>query len=120
MCPVLWCGCGVCVCAQDANPLALDLLDRMLVFNPHKRISVDEALAHPYLKTLHNVKTESECKRTFDFEFEKNEMTKEVIQEFMWQEIQHFRPELRTKTWRRDGKTTVINPLPPQPTHSHH
>ena len=57
---------------SDANPLALDLLDKMLVFNPHKRVSVDEALAHPYLKTLHNVKSESECKRMFDFEFEKS------------------------------------------------
>jgi len=92
---------------KDANPLALDLLERMLVFNPHKRISVDEALAHPYLKTLHNPKTESDCKRPFDFEFEKTEMTKEVIQEFMWQEIQHFRPELKNKTWRRDGKTAA-------------
>ena len=55
---------------RDANPLALDLLDKMLVFNPGRRISVDEALAHPYLKTLHNVKSESECKRMFDFEFE--------------------------------------------------
>jgi serine/threonine protein kinase len=62
----------------DANPLALDLLDKMLVFNPHKRISVDEALAHPYLKTLHNVKSESECKRMFDFEFEKSANTSHV------------------------------------------
>jgi serine/threonine protein kinase len=103
---------------KDANPLALDLLDKMLVFNPHKRISVDEALAHPYLKTLHNVKSETDCKRMFDFEFEKNEMTKDVIQEFMWQEIQHFRPELRGKTWRRDGKVTEIRPL--QAGQAHH
>jgi hypothetical protein len=26
-------------------------------------------------------------------------MTKEVLQELMWQEIQIFRPELRNKTW---------------------
>jgi serine/threonine protein kinase len=98
---------------KDANPLALDLLEKMLVFNPHKRISVDEALAHPYLKSLHNPNTETECKEAFDFEFEKTEMTKEVIQEFMWKEIQHFRPELRNKTWRRDGKVT-------QPGHMQH
>ena len=29
---------------------ALDLLDKMLTFNPHKRITVEEALAHPYLE----------------------------------------------------------------------
>lgn len=31
------------------SPEALDLLKRMLVFNPKKRITVPEALAHPYL-----------------------------------------------------------------------
>ena len=32
-----------------ASPLALDLLGKMLLFDPRKRISVSEALAHPYL-----------------------------------------------------------------------
>lgn len=32
-----------------ADPKALDLLDKMLTFNPHRRITVEEALAHPYL-----------------------------------------------------------------------
>jgi serine/threonine protein kinase len=84
---------------KDANPLALDLLDKMLIFNPHERITVDEALAHPYFKSLHNPKSEHGCSRAFDFEFEKLHMTKEVLQEFMWQEIQHYRPELIGKTW---------------------
>jgi mitogen-activated protein kinase 1/3 len=34
----------------DADPKALDLLDKMLTFNPHKRIVVEDALAHPYLE----------------------------------------------------------------------
>jgi len=82
---------------KDANPLALDLLEKMLVFNPHKRISVEEALRHPYLKNLHNPKAEVDCKKPFDFEFEKIEMTKEVLQELMWEEICHFRTELKGK-----------------------
>ena len=32
-----------------ANPDAIDLLKRMLTFDPVKRITVDEALAHPYM-----------------------------------------------------------------------
>lgn len=32
-----------------ADPNALDLLDKMLTFNPSKRINVEEALSHPYL-----------------------------------------------------------------------
>lgn len=29
---------------------ALDLLDKMLTFNPNKRITVEDCLAHPYLE----------------------------------------------------------------------
>ena len=38
----------------DANPLAVDLLSQMLKFNPAERISVVQALAHPYLAQLQN------------------------------------------------------------------
>jgi len=81
----------------NANPLAIDLMEKMLVFNPQKRISVDEALKHPYLKGLHNPKTEYDCKKPFDFEFEKVEMTKDVLREFIWDEILHFRPEMKPR-----------------------
>jgi serine/threonine protein kinase len=36
----------------DASAKALDLLDKMLQFHPLKRISVDDALAHPYFDSV--------------------------------------------------------------------
>ena len=80
---------------KKANPLAIDLMTKMLAFNPKKRISVDEALRHPYLKDLHNPASETECDRPFDFEFENVEMSKEVLQEFVWDEIYRFGPFLK-------------------------
>lgn len=38
----------------QADPKALDLLGKMLTFNPYKRISVEEALAHPYLEQYYD------------------------------------------------------------------
>lgn len=37
-----------------ANPLAIDLLNKLLEFDPAKRITVEEALAHPYLSAYHD------------------------------------------------------------------
>lgn len=36
----------------QANPLALDMLEKLLAFNPTKRITVEEALKHPYLEPV--------------------------------------------------------------------
>lgn len=38
----------------EADPLALDLLDKMLQFDPRKRIDVQSALKHPWLAQLHD------------------------------------------------------------------
>lgn len=45
---------------QEVNPDAIDLLDRMLTFNPDKRISAAEALSHPYLSVYHDPEDEPE------------------------------------------------------------
>uniref|UniRef100_A0A8C5DZ84 Mitogen-activated protein kinase n=1 Tax=Gouania willdenowi TaxID=441366 RepID=A0A8C5DZ84_GOUWI len=44
---------------SKADSKALHLLDRMLTFNPSKRISVEEALAHPYLEQYYDPTDES-------------------------------------------------------------
>eukprot|EP01029_Cantina_marsupialis_P019834 TRINITY_DN4613_c0_g1_i2.p1 TRINITY_DN4613_c0_g1~~TRINITY_DN4613_c0_g1_i2.p1 ORF type:complete len:356 (-),score=95.88 TRINITY_DN4613_c0_g1_i2:251-1318(-) len=66
---------------------AVDLLRKMLTFNPEKRISIDEALAHPFLKELHNPKDEPVCKKEFDPAFEKSypiEIPKPILQGMMY------------------------------------
>ena len=37
---------------------ALDLLDKMLTFNPDRRITIEEALAHPYLEQYYDPQDE--------------------------------------------------------------
>ena len=45
-----------------ANENLLDLMDHMITFNPDKRYTVKECLAHPYFDGLHNPEEEPECK----------------------------------------------------------
>lgn len=44
-----------------ANPLALDLLAKMLNFDPAKRITCEQALEHPYLAVWHDPTDEPIC-----------------------------------------------------------
>jgi mitogen-activated protein kinase 7 len=81
----------------NANPDALDLLDRMLAFDPTRRISVEAALEHPYLAIWHDASDEPDCPTTFNFDFEViedvNEMRKMILDE-----VFRFRQHVRTAT----------------------
>ena len=46
---------------DGASYLILDLLKKMLHFNPEERITVEEALMHPFLKPLHSQTPERIC-----------------------------------------------------------
>eukprot|EP01103_Thecamoeba_quadrilineata_P018829 TRINITY_DN7397_c0_g1_i1.p1 TRINITY_DN7397_c0_g1~~TRINITY_DN7397_c0_g1_i1.p1 ORF type:complete len:421 (-),score=102.68 TRINITY_DN7397_c0_g1_i1:62-1303(-) len=47
----------------NATPQALDLLKLTLEFNPEKRITAEQALAHPYLSQFHNTTDEPSCEK---------------------------------------------------------
>ncbi|KAK7919667.1 hypothetical protein WMY93_010951 [Mugilogobius chulae] len=74
----------------QAEPEALDLLRAMLRFDPRERISVTQALEHPYLSKYHDPDDEPICVPAFDFEFDKLPMNKEQIKEAILMEIQDF------------------------------
>ncbi|ETV93114.1 CMGC/MAPK protein kinase [Aphanomyces invadans] len=76
----------------DISPDAMNLLERMLVLDPHKRIQVDDALAHPYFASIRTVGDETVAAAPFDFEFESEELTKRRLQQLIWDEMRHFHP----------------------------
>ena len=43
------------------DEVAIDLLLKLLVFNPKKRLTAEEALEHPYVSEFHNVEEELIC-----------------------------------------------------------
>ena len=61
----------------------------MLTFNPEKRITVQEALEHPYLADLHFDDDEptSEPVSSFDFDFELYDLNREDYRELIYNEI---------------------------------
>ncbi|XP_045793979.1 mitogen-activated protein kinase homolog MMK2-like [Trifolium pratense] len=71
---------------------AVDLLEKMLVFDPTRRITVDEALRHQYLAPLHDINEEPVCSIPFNFDFEKPSFTEQDIKDLIWRETVKFNP----------------------------
>jgi mitogen-activated protein kinase 15 len=46
-----------------ADPEAMDLLKKLLSFNPAKRLTVEQALDHPYVGQFHNPAEEIKCEK---------------------------------------------------------
>ncbi|CAA7019080.1 unnamed protein product [Microthlaspi erraticum] len=92
----------------NVHPLAIDLMEKILKFDPRKRISVEEALAHPYLQSMHDTSNEPECTRPLNFDLEEP-FTEEEVKELVYCEALDFHPEYTRKKRTIDfGFTTVL------------
>jgi len=99
----------------DVKPDALDLLGKLLLIDPTKRVGVEEALDHPYLKEIHDPtpqfrkkmvkngieigrETEITCPEfNISFEFEKAISTKFGIRHMMQSELNAFNKKAAKK-----------------------
>jgi len=76
----------------------VDLLEKLLELNPHKRISALEALRHPYFKDIHEPKLEI-IGKTFDlsFEFDQTINTKFGVRHMLFKNLIGFHKQTRQK-----------------------
>jgi len=56
----------------NASEEAIDLLHKLLMFNPEKRITAEQALEHPYLAQFHNPDEESSCEKEIKIPIDDN------------------------------------------------
>ena len=64
----------------------------MLTFNPHNRIKVEDALAHPYLEQYYDPADEPVAQEPFRFEMELDDLPKKRLKELIFEETGNFRP----------------------------
>lgn len=74
------------------QPAAVDLVEQILRFDPARRITVEQALSHPYLQSLHDINDEPICHSPFEFDFEQPSFNEEHIKELIMMEAIAFNP----------------------------
>jgi serine/threonine protein kinase len=82
------------------DPQALDLLKRMLVIDPKHRITIKDALEHPFFLSEKNCLTDEHRKlapKKMSFEFEKavRDHSQPTIQKYLWTELIQLKPWLK-------------------------
>jgi len=70
---------------------ALDLLNKILVFNPYFRISVDEALNHPFFKKVKKAEKEMCSTKEITIEFEKDHLDRKRLRQLFLEEVAYFK-----------------------------
>jgi len=76
-----------------ADPVALDLLDKMLQFNPNKRLTAQQALQHPFLKNVQREQMERgalEVMQTPEF-LNASKMDLKTLKQKTYEEVLWFR-----------------------------
>ncbi|KAJ3571619.1 hypothetical protein NP233_g3645 [Leucocoprinus birnbaumii] len=75
---------------RTSDPDALELLERMLVFDPRKRIDAAESLAHPYVAPYHDPTDEPVAAEKFDWSFNDADLPVDTWKVMMYSEILDF------------------------------
>eukprot|EP00276_Gloeochaete_wittrockiana_P002175 CAMPEP_0184671132 /NCGR_PEP_ID=MMETSP0308-20130426/85292_1 /TAXON_ID=38269 /ORGANISM="Gloeochaete witrockiana, Strain SAG 46.84" /LENGTH=469 /DNA_ID=CAMNT_0027118203 /DNA_START=96 /DNA_END=1505 /DNA_ORIENTATION=- len=70
-----------------ADPQALDLLQRMLAFDAANRCSIDEALRHPFVRTVRKSHLETTAPASIECDFEELNMSAAELRERIYREI---------------------------------
>ncbi|KAL1924706.1 uncharacterized protein VTP21DRAFT_4360 [Calcarisporiella thermophila] len=100
-----------------ADLKAIDLLDSLLAFDPSKRITVQQALEHPYLAPFHFEEDEPSHHEIFDFSFEAtNDMNE--MKEMIANEVRKFRNQRNSLRLDVTGVRRE-NPISPSDSQDH-
>lgn len=81
---------------KGANPLAIDLLEKMLELDADKRITAEQALGHKYLSQYADP-TDEPVSAPYDQSFEDMELTVEQWKELVYKEVEEFVPQQLTQ-----------------------
>lgn len=91
---------------KDVEDTPLDLLRKMLKFDPAERISIDDAIKHDFFHDLHCEEDEPTTQPVdaFDFDFEKYDLTIEETKNEIYEEIALYHSSKAQKKYIKNRK----------------
>lgn len=94
-----------------ADLLALDLLKKLLHFNPDKRISAIDALRHPYFQSIFNEEDLEPATRITPFNYDFEKEAEEIgLKEICYETIMSFyKQQLRARIQKSVGRKSILN-----------
>jgi len=102
----------------QASAECLQLSRSFLSFDPNRRITAKDAIAHAYLAHLRNPMGEKLAEKTFSWDFDRFEATTDAIKERVYDEVAHYHPEIlaRDAKWfGARGALPAISTMPSGP-----
>jgi mitogen-activated protein kinase 1/3 len=81
-------------CEIDSDQI--DFLEKILVWNPKERATVDELLDHLFLSDLHDFFDEPITQQIEYFEFESMDISIEDLRVLLWKEVLKYHPEFQS------------------------
>jgi len=88
-------------------PKALNLLSKLLAFDPDDRPTAAQALADPYFEGMADI-TREPSRRPLSkemFEWDSRKLTREEVRELLYEEILHYHPEAKRQRSGADQKS---------------
>uniref|UniRef100_A0A8C3LYK1 mitogen-activated protein kinase n=1 Tax=Chrysolophus pictus TaxID=9089 RepID=A0A8C3LYK1_CHRPC len=76
---------------KHASPLAVNLLENMLVLDVEERVTAAEALMHPYFEAIHDPEEEIEAEKYYET-FDNMDLTLDEWKRVTYKEILNFKP----------------------------
>lgn len=96
---------------EECPPEAIDLLRKLLIYDPTKRLTVTEVLAHPYLRKFHNEAEETICTKTVVIPIDDaQKLSLKAYRDAIYKDINHHLKRHQIRIYR---KPSCKPPNPP-------